>query len=64
MDHRSDLFALGLVLLELLTGKHLFWLTEVDLRELGTDMAALSSEAMELLHEAVQSRWNCTSRSP
>jgi hypothetical protein len=52
------------VLLELLTGKHLFWLTEVDLRELGTDMAALSSEAMELLHEAVQSRWNCTSRSP
>jgi len=54
MDHRSDLFALGLVLLELLTGQHLFWLSGVDLRELGTDMAALSPEAMELLREAVQ----------
>jgi len=51
--HRSDLFALGLVLLELLTGQHLFWLSDVDLRELGTEMAALSPESMELLREAV-----------
>ena len=54
VDHRSDLFALGLVLLELLTSQHLFWLSEVDLRELGTDMAALASDEMELLREAIR----------
>jgi serine/threonine-protein kinase len=53
VDHRSDLFALGLVLLELLTSQHLFWLSEVDLRELGTEMAALASDGSKMAQYSV-----------
>lgn len=41
-------------MLKLLTGQHLFWLSAVDLRELGTEMVALSPESIELLRDAVQ----------
>jgi len=55
MDGRSDLFALGLVMLELLTGQHLLWLLEdVDLRRLGKDLALLPQEALVAVDEFVQ----------
>ncbi|HYI02911.1 serine/threonine-protein kinase [Hyalangium sp.] len=55
MDGRSDLFALGLVMLELLTGQHLLWLLEdVDLRRLGQDLAALPPETLAAVDEFVE----------
>ncbi|KFE71130.1 serine/threonine protein kinase [Hyalangium minutum] len=55
MDGRSDLFALGLILLELLTGQHLLWREEeVDLRQLGKDLALLPPEALGAVEGFVQ----------
>lgn len=55
MDGRSDLFALGLILLELLTGQHLLWRVEdVDLRQLGRDLAQLPPEALGAVEGFVQ----------
>lgn len=54
VDARSDLFSLGLVLLELTTGNHLF--SEGDTRELAAMVAQLSPEQRDEAQAAVQQR--------
>lgn len=54
VEARSDLFSLGLIMLELLTGQHLYRLMEdVDLRGVGLDMAALSPDRLKLVEATV-----------
>jgi serine/threonine protein kinase len=55
MDGRSDLFALGLVMLELLTGQHLLWpLEDVDLRQLGTQLTTLPAATLAAVEDFVE----------
>ena len=55
VDARSDLFSLGLVMLELLTGQHLYRLLEdVDLRLMGLNMAELSSDKLRLMEATIE----------
>jgi serine/threonine protein kinase len=50
LDARSDLFSLGLVMLELLTGQHLYRLLEdVDLRLMGLNLTELPSDKLRLI---------------
>jgi serine/threonine-protein kinase len=54
VDARSDLFSLGLVLLEITTGNHLF--SEGDTKELAAMVANLSPELREEAQAVVQQR--------
>jgi serine/threonine-protein kinase len=50
VEARADLFSVGLVMLELLTGQHLFWLMEdVDLRKLVEDAASMSPAGRQVM---------------
>ena len=54
VDARSDLFSLGLVMMELLTGQHLYRLLEdVDLRRMGLDLATLSLDKLQLMEATI-----------
>ncbi|HEX8702465.1 MAG TPA: serine/threonine-protein kinase [Myxococcaceae bacterium] len=55
VDARTDLFSLGLVMLELLTGQHLYRLLEdVDLRLMGLNMAELPSDKLRLMEATIE----------
>jgi serine/threonine-protein kinase len=55
VNARSDLFALGLVMLEMLTGHHLFWLMEdVDVRQLVRDMLELPSQDLQTMEAVIE----------
>jgi len=55
VDARADLFSLGLVMLELLTGQHLYRLLEdVDLRLMGLNMAELPSDKLRLMEATIE----------
>ncbi|HEX8702468.1 MAG TPA: serine/threonine-protein kinase [Myxococcaceae bacterium] len=55
VDARADLFSLGLVMLELLTGHHLYrMLEDVDLRLMGLNMSGLTSNNLRLLEATIE----------
>jgi serine/threonine-protein kinase len=54
VEARSDLFSLGLIMLELLTGQHLYRrMEDVDLRGMGLSMAALSPGTLKIVEATV-----------
>jgi serine/threonine protein kinase len=55
VDARADLFSLGLVMLELLTGQHLYRLLEdVDLRLMGLNLTELPSDKLQLIEATIE----------
>jgi eukaryotic-like serine/threonine-protein kinase len=55
LDGRSDLFALGLIMLELLTGQHLLWpMEDVDMRQLAKTLASLPTNSLTAVDTFVQ----------
>jgi len=55
VDARADLFSLGLVMLELLTGQHLYRLLEdVDLRLMGLNLTELPSDKLRLIDATIE----------
>lgn len=54
VEARSELFSLGLIMLELLTGQHLYQpMEDVDLRGMALNMATLSADTLKMMGAAV-----------